>query len=72
MSNLRILLIKIPKLLSERRNRQMRDAVNKAARLVINHCIENHIGTIVFGWNQGQKQEANLGARNNQSWVQVD
>ena len=57
--------------LTERRNRQMRDAVNKAARLVINHCLENNIGTIVFGWNQGQKQEANLGAKNNQNWVQV-
>ena len=57
--------------LTERRNRQMRDAVNKAARLVINHCLENQIATIVFGWNQGQKQEANLGAKNNQKWVQV-
>ncbi len=57
--------------LTEQRNRQMRDAVNKAARLVINHCLENNIGTIVFGWNQGQKQESNLGSKNNQKWVQV-
>ena len=33
----------------------MRDAVNKAARLVINHCLQNGIGTLVFGWNVGQK-----------------
>ncbi len=57
--------------LTELRNRQMRDAVNKAARLVIKHCLENQIGTVVFGWNQGQKQEANLGSKNNQKWVQV-
>jgi IS605 OrfB family transposase len=67
--------------LTEKRNRQMRDsealaslrasAVNKAARLVIDHCVKHHIGTIVFGWNQGQKQESNLGAKNNQKWVQV-
>lgn len=25
--------------ITEKRNRQMRDAVNKAARLVINHCL---------------------------------
>ena len=56
---------------TEKRNRQMRDAVNKAARLVINHCLENNIGTIAFGWNQGQKQESNLGSKNNQKWVQV-
>ncbi len=57
--------------LTEKRNRQMRDAVNKAARLVINHCLENNIGTVVFGWNQCQKQESNLGSKNNQKWVQV-
>ena len=57
--------------LTERRKRQMRDAVNKAARLVINHCLNNNIGTIIFGWNQGQKQESNLGSKNNQKWVQV-
>lgn len=35
--------------ITEKRNRQMRDAVNKAARLVINHCIDNRIGVVVFG-----------------------
>jgi IS605 OrfB family transposase len=57
--------------LTEQRNRQMRDAVNKAARLVINHCLENNIGTIVFGWNLLTKQESNLRSKNNQKWVQV-
>ncbi len=57
--------------LTELRNRQMREAVNKAARLVINHCLENNIGTVVFGWNQGQKQASNMGSKNNQKWVQV-
>lgn len=57
--------------LTERRNRQMRDAVNKAARLVINHCLKHGIGTIVFGWNQGQKDGSNMGTRNNQNWVQI-
>jgi putative transposase len=56
---------------TEKRNRQMRDAVNKAARIVINHCLINGIGTIVFGWNQGQKNESNMGAKNNQKFVQI-
>jgi putative transposase len=38
--------------ITEQRNRQMRDAVNKAARLVVNHCLEHGIGTVVFGWNK--------------------
>ncbi len=54
-----------------KRNRQMRDAVNKAARIVINHCLDNNIGTIVFGWNKGQKQESNMGKKNNQKFVQI-
>jgi IS605 OrfB family transposase len=57
--------------ITEKRNRQMRDAVNKAARIVVNHCLKHGIGTIVFGWNQGQRQEVNLGKVNNQSFVQV-
>ena len=54
-----------------KRNRQMRDAVNKAARIVINHCLKNKIGKIVFGWNKNQKQESNMGKKNNQKFVQV-
>ena len=57
--------------ITEKRNRQMRDAINKVARLVINHCLRQGIGTIVFGWNQGNKQEINLGRKNNQRIVQV-
>ncbi|MFM6437479.1 MAG: RNA-guided endonuclease InsQ/TnpB family protein [Microcystis panniformis] len=56
---------------TEKRNQQMRDAVNKAARIVINHCLIHGIGTIVFGWNQGQKSESNMGAKNNQKFVQI-
>ena len=57
--------------LTENRNRTIRDAINKAARKVINHCLENNIGTIVFGWNKGQKDSANMGAKTNQKFVQI-
>ncbi len=56
--------------ITEKRNRQMRDAVNKAAKLVVTHCIKHHIGTVIFGWNQGQRQEAELG-KNTQTFVQI-
>lgn len=42
--------------ITEKRNRQVRDAVNKAARIVLNQCIENRIGTVVFGWNKGDRK----------------
>lgn len=57
--------------ITEKRNRQMRDAVNKAARIVINHCLNNDIGVIVFGWNEEVKKESHLGKKNNQSFVSI-
>ena len=39
--------------LTHKRNCQMRDAVNKAARFVVNYCLNHSIGNIVFGWGQG-------------------
>lgn len=57
--------------LTEKRNRQMRFAVNKAARLVVDFCIKNQIGTLVFGWNKGQKDGANMGRKTNQKFIQV-
>jgi putative transposase len=49
----------------------MRDAVNKAARIVINHCLEYNIGTVVFGWNKGQKDSSNMSKKNNQKFIQI-
>jgi len=57
--------------IAEKRNRQMRDAVNKTARLVINHCLEYGIGRVVFGWNKRQKDSIDIGAKNNQKFVQI-
>ena len=45
--------------------------VNKAARMAINHCLSNGIGTIVVGWNIGIKDGADMGKQNNQQFVQM-
>jgi putative transposase len=57
--------------LTENRNRMMRDTINKAAHKVIVHCLNNKLGTIVFGWNVGMKNGANMGAKTNQKFVQI-
>ncbi|BAZ46364.1 hypothetical protein NIES4102_43560 (plasmid) [Chondrocystis sp. NIES-4102] len=57
--------------ITSKRNRQMRDAVNRAGQLVVQHCLDNNIGTVVFGWNKGQKQNSNMGKKNNQKFVQI-
>ncbi|NEQ08666.1 MAG: IS200/IS605 family element transposase accessory protein TnpB, partial [Moorea sp. SIO4E2] len=55
----------------QKRNNQMRDAINKAARFIVNRCLNNGIGNIVFGWNKGQKTSSNLGKRGNQMFVVI-
>jgi len=55
--------------ITRKRNHQMRDMVNKAARIVINHCLKHGIGTIVVGWNKGIKDGVNMGDKNNQQFV---
>jgi putative transposase len=57
--------------ITRKRNHQMRDGVNKAAKLIIKHCLTHRIGTLVIGWNQDFKTNANLGNLNNQKFVQM-
>lgn len=57
--------------ITRKRNHQMRDMVNKAARVVVNHARANGIGTIVIGWNDGIKDGCNMGKKNNQQFVQM-
>jgi putative transposase len=57
--------------LTRKRNHQMRDMVNKAARQAVNHCLKYGIGTIVVGWNDGIKDGSNMGKKNNQQFVQM-
>lgn len=57
--------------LTTNRNNRVRDYLNKAARYIVNWCIQNKIGTLIVGVNPGMKQEINIGARNNQSFTQI-
>ncbi|MEA5504657.1 transposase [Halotia wernerae UHCC 0503] len=56
---------------TRKRNHQMRDGINKAAKLIIDHCLKSGIGTLVIGWNEGFKSNANMGRLNNQKFVQM-
>jgi putative transposase len=53
------------------RNHQVRDYLNKTARLMIDHCIANKIERVIVGFNLGMKQEINIGSRNTQNFVQI-
>ena len=56
---------------TRKRNHQMRDGINKAAKLIIDHCLKYGIGILVIGWNEGFKTNATLGNLNNQKFVQM-
>jgi putative transposase len=56
---------------TRKRNHQMRDGINKAAKLIIDHCLKHGVGTLVVGWNEGFKESANMGRVNNQKFVQM-
>ncbi len=55
--------------LSYRRKNQVNDYLNKAARYVINFCLQRKIGMIIVGYNPTLKQNSNMGKRNNQTAV---
>lgn len=57
--------------LTHKRNCQIKDACSKAARFVINYCLNHGIGNIVFGWNKGVKNKSNMNKQNNQNFVQI-
>jgi putative transposase len=56
---------------TRKRNHQMRDGINKAAKSIIDHCLKYRIGTLVIGWNEGFKLNSNMGRLNNQKFVQM-
>ncbi|NER30623.1 MAG: IS200/IS605 family element transposase accessory protein TnpB, partial [Symploca sp. SIO1C4] len=57
--------------IQRKRNNQMRDAVNKAARFIVNRCLSDGIGNLVIGWNEGMKNGSSMGKRNNQNFAPI-
>lgn len=55
--------------LTQYRNQYLEDKLHKISRFIINHCIENNIGTIIVGKNKGWKNKINIGAKNNQNFT---
>lgn len=54
-----------------KRNNQMRDAINKAARFIINQCLNDGVGNLIIGWNEGQKNRSSMGKYGNQNFVVI-
>jgi putative transposase len=54
-----------------KRNRWMKDFMHKVSRLVADYCYENDITEVVIGYNEGWKQEVDMGGAGNQRFVQI-
>ena len=59
------------KSLTAKRNNKVNDYLHKASRLIVNYLVSNNISTLVIGKNKEWKQNANIGKRNNQNFVQI-
>ena len=65
----RIPITRRMKHLNRYRDNYTSDYMKKAARLVVNYCLFNNIGSIVIGRNKGWKYKSNMGDKNNQNFV---
>jgi IS605 OrfB family transposase len=45
--------------------------LNKAAKVIIDHCLKHQIGKLIVGYNPGMKQDIKIGRSNNQNYVQI-
>ena len=57
--------------LLKKRNNRINDYLSKTARYLINYCMDNDIGTIVFGYNKDFQRNAAMGKANNQTFVSI-
>ena len=54
-----------------KRNNRIEDYLSKAARIIINYCLNNDIGKIVLGYNENFQRNSNIGSINNQNFVNI-
>ena len=57
--------------LTHKRNERINDYLHKSSRMIVNHLIASDISTLIIGNNKGWKQDINIGAVNNQNFVQI-
>ena len=53
------------------RNNKVNDYMNKTARIIIDYCISNDIGTLIAGYNITFQRNSHMGKQNNQNFVNI-
>lgn len=59
------------KCLWDKRNKQMDDIFHKVSRHITNTLIQNNVGNLIIGHNNGWKDSINIGKVNNQNFVMI-
>ena len=59
------------KRIARKRNNRINDYLSKAARIIVNYCLNNDIGKIVLGYNEDFQRNSNIGSINNQNFVNI-
>lgn len=57
--------------LTRKRRNKVKDYLHKASKEIVNMCLEDNITTLIVGYNNGWKQEVDMGKRNNQNFVSI-
>ena len=55
----------------EQRSRQFEDVLHKVSRHIVNVCLQNKVGKLVIGYNEGWKDSIHIGRTNNQTFVML-
>ncbi|MDO4478302.1 MAG: transposase [Lachnospiraceae bacterium] len=58
-------------LLARKRNNQVNDHLSKTAKMIVEYCIKNDIGTLVTGHNRTFQKQSRMGRVNNQNFVNI-
>ncbi|ATV57013.1 RNA-guided endonuclease InsQ/TnpB family protein [Fusobacterium pseudoperiodonticum] len=59
------------KRITRKRNNRINDYLSKAARTIVNYCLNNDIGKLVLGYNENFQRNSNIGSMNNQNFVNI-
>lgn len=57
--------------MTTKRNNRVNNYIYCAAKKIVNYCVNNKIGNIVVGYNDGFQSRSNLGKVNNQNFVMI-
>lgn len=54
-----------------KRNNKIKDYMHKSSAFIVNHLVENNVGTLVIGHNKGWKQDTKMRKDDKQTFIQI-